>query len=203
MRLLCVDIFRHTGSETPPVRLANASDLSTFSYWSRGTIGEHLNFACRTVCQRTGPGQRQTVEQKGDNPFLVHVYVRSDGLSATVVADKEYPQRVAFSFINKIFSDFEKKAGEGWKRIDTDQEGSQAWLQSILNEFQDPKTADKLLKIQDTLDDIKEIMHKNIEEVLKRGETIDGLVAKSQDLSESSKIFYKQAKKQNQCCKAW
>jgi len=95
------------------------------------------------------------------------------------------------------------EGGEGWKRIDTDQEGLQAWLQSILNEFQDPKTADKLLKIQDTLDDIKEIMHKNIEEVLKRGETIDGLVAKSQDLSESSKIFYKQAKKQNQCCKAW
>jgi len=203
MRLLCATIFRHTGSETAPVRLAKASDLALFSYWTRDKIGEHLNFASRTVCQRTDVGQRQTIEEKGDNPFLVHVYVRSDGLSGTVVADKEYPVRVAFSFLNKMLSDFEKKAGEGWKLIDTDQDGSQAFLQTLLNEFQDPKSADKLLKIQDTLDDIKDVMHKNIIEILKRGDTIEKLVDKSKDLSDSSKIFYKSAKKTNACCKSW
>jgi len=57
-------------------------------------------------------------------------------------------------------------------------------------------SADKLLKIQNTLDDIKEIMYKNIEEVLKRGDKLDDLVDKSTRLSDSSKIFYKTAKKQ-------
>lgn len=33
---------------------------------------------------------------------MCHVYVRDDGLSAVVVADVEYPQRVAFSLIDKV-----------------------------------------------------------------------------------------------------
>jgi len=158
-------------------------------------IDQSLSFASRTICQRTDTGQRQSVVQKGDNPFIVHVYVRSDGLAGAVIADKEYPQRVAFSFLNKIFTEFETKAGDRWKRVEVDQDGSQDWLRIALNEFQDPQSADKLLKIQNTLDDIKEIMYKNIEEVLKRGEKLEDLVDKSTKLSDSSKIFYRTAKK--------
>jgi len=50
------------------------------------------------------------------------------------------------------------------------------------------------------LDDVKEIMHKNIEEVLRRGETLDHLVLKSEDIGEVSKMFHQKAKKNNQCC---
>lgn len=46
-------------------------------------------------------------------------------------------------------------------------------------------------------------MSKNIEEVLKRGETLDSLMEKSTDLSATSLQFYKKAKKTNQCCKAY
>ena len=38
------------------------------------------------------------------------------------------------------------------------------------------------------------------EETVERGQKIDDLVSKSNDLSGSSKMFYKTAKKQNQCC---
>ena len=38
---------------------------------------------------------------------------------------------------------------------------------------------------------------------LNRGETLDALMDKSEDLSATSLTFYKQAKKQNQCCKAY
>lgn len=41
---------------------------------------------------------------------------------------------------------------------------------------------------------------KTIENVLERGEKLDDLVSKSQDLSMQSKVFYKQAKKTNSCC---
>lgn len=61
--------------------------------------------------------------------------------------------------------------------------------------------ADKLLKIQKNLDDIKDIMHKNIDEVLKRGENLDSLMEKSEDLSATSVQFYKKAKSTNACCK--
>ena len=40
----------------------------------------------------------------------------------------------------------------------------------------------------------------DFEAALERGQKIDDLVSKSNDLSGSSKMFYKTAKKQNQCC---
>ena len=45
------------------------------------------------------------------------------------------------------------------------------------------------------------VQHKTIDSVLERGEKLDSLVDKSSDLSMASQMFYKQAKKQNQCCK--
>ncbi len=43
--------------------------------------------------------------------------------------------------------------------------------------------------------------HKTIESVLERGAKLDDLVAKSEELSMSSKVFYKTAKQTNSCCK--
>jgi synaptobrevin family protein YKT6 len=66
--------------------------------------------------------------------------------------------------------------------------------------MQDPVQADKLTKIQQDLDETKIILHKTIESVLDRGEKLDQLVDKSNDLSLASQMFYKQARKTNSCC---
>lgn len=42
-----------------------------------------------------------------DNPFIVCTHVRADGLATVCVVDKEYPERVAFSLLNKMAMDFE------------------------------------------------------------------------------------------------
>lgn len=39
------------------------------------------------------------------------MYVRRDGLSGIVVADQEYPPRVAFAVLNKLIDEFEKEKG--------------------------------------------------------------------------------------------
>lgn len=67
--------------------------------------------------------------------------------------------------------------------------------------FQDPQQADKLTKIQRDLDETKVVLHETIESMLQRGEKLESLVDKSSDLSMASQMFYKQAKKNNQCCK--
>mmetsp|Transcript_10771 Transcript_10771/g.14900 ORF Transcript_10771/g.14900 Transcript_10771/m.14900 type:complete len:106 (+) Transcript_10771:623-940(+) len=90
-----------------------------------------------------------------------------------------------------------------WQEITKDVEASPEFMQTALEKYQDPKEADKVLKIQQTVDEIKNIMHKNIDDILKRGETLDALMEKSNDLSSTSVAFFKTAKKQNQCCKAY
>lgn len=67
--------------------------------------------------------------------------------------------------------------------------------------MQDPVQADKLTKIQKDLDETKITLHQTIESVLQRGEKLENLVDKSSDLSMASQMFYKQARKNNQCCK--
>lgn len=190
------------GDAVAPIRLASATDLNSFNYFTRGTIAEHLKFATRTVGQRTALGQRQTVGLK-DNPFLVHCHCRLDGLIGIVVSDTEYTQRVAYSFISKELAAFDKAGGDAWKRVTTDQTVEPPWMVADLAEYQNPTSADKIAKIQKELDEVKDIMSKNIEEVLKRGETLDSLMEKSTDLSATSLTFYKKAKKTNQCCKAY
>ena len=66
--------------------------------------------------------------------------------------------------------------------------------------YQDPAAADKLMRIQRDLDETKVILHKTIESVLERGQRLDDLVAKGEDLSMASQMFYKQARKTNSCC---
>ena len=54
--------------------------------------------------------------------------------------------------------------------------------------------------VQRELDETKFVLHKTIADVLERGEKLDSLVAKSDELSGQSKMFYKTAKQQNGCC---
>ena len=34
---------------------------------------------------------------------MCHVYVSGDGLSGVAISDKDYPQRVAFNMLNKVW----------------------------------------------------------------------------------------------------
>jgi len=114
--------------------------------------------------------------------------------------DDHYPVRSAFSLLNQVLDEYQKNFGDSWKTAQTDNTQPWPYLSEALTKFQDPAEADKLLKIQRELDETKIILHKTIDSVLARGEKLDSLVEKSSDLSAASQMFYKQAKKTNQCC---
>ena len=58
--------------------LNSASDLSSFSFYQRGTISEFLTFFSGLVAERTQPGERQsfTDVDKQDSEYVFHVYNR-------------------------------------------------------------------------------------------------------------------------------
>ncbi|KAL3533147.1 hypothetical protein ACH5RR_006668 [Cinchona calisaya] len=180
-----------------PVILANAYDVSNFGFFQRSSVKEFITFVGRTVAKRTLPSQRQSVQHE---EYKVHSYNRN-GLCAVAFTDDHYPVRSAFSLLNQVLDEYQKNFGDSWKTVQADNT-SQPWpyLSEALSKFQDPAEADKLLKIQRELDETKIILHKTIDSVLARGEKLDSLVEKSSDLSAASQMFYKQAKKTNQCC---
>eukprot|EP00330_Aristerostoma_sp_ATCC50986_P004639 CAMPEP_0114582806 /NCGR_PEP_ID=MMETSP0125-20121206/6688_1 /TAXON_ID=485358 ORGANISM="Aristerostoma sp., Strain ATCC 50986" /NCGR_SAMPLE_ID=MMETSP0125 /ASSEMBLY_ACC=CAM_ASM_000245 /LENGTH=74 /DNA_ID=CAMNT_0001775929 /DNA_START=451 /DNA_END=675 /DNA_ORIENTATION=- len=70
----------------------------------------------------------------------------------------------------------------------------------MIKKYQDPKEADKLLKLQSQLEEVNKIMTKNLDDILARGETLESLMSKSKDVSSVSYNFYKKAKQTNKKC---
>ena len=156
-----------------------------------------LLFLTKTFLKRTEPGQRQSVEHEG---YVVHCYVRSDGLAGTVTTDMEYPARVAFVMLGQLLDEYTQQHGDAWKSATEPESVPFPKAETYVQKYQNPAEADKVTKIQKDLDETTQILHKTIDSVLERGVKLDNLVEKSNDLSAQSKMFYKQAKKTNSCC---
>jgi len=124
-------------------------------------------------------------------------------MTAVCFADGEYPQRVAFGYLSKLCEDFTQSCGGQLSSSNEDlcmDKDFQAAHLKLLTQFQDPAQADQLTRIMSELEQTKMVLHETIEAALERGQKIDALIEKSNDLSGTSKMFFKTAKKQNQCC---
>ncbi len=125
--------------------------------------------------------------------------MRSDGLCGCVTCDAEYPPRVAFSVLNMLLDDFDNQ-NKNWQKEIRNEAITWPPLDQAIIKYQDPANADQIMKIQKHLDETREILHNTIDSVLQRGEKLEDLVERSNELSMQSKHFYKQAKKANSCC---
>ncbi|KAL7558526.1 hypothetical protein ACA910_008120 [Epithemia clementina (nom. ined.)] len=198
MKVVGLSICRTGADLNEPLPLSISNDLSSFGYFQRPSVKEMLLFLTKTFLKRTEPGQRQSVEHEG---YVVHCYVRTDGLAGAVTTDTEYPARVAFVMLGQVLEEFTQQYGSDvWSVATTPESLPFAKGEEYVAKYQDPAQADKVTKIQRDLDETTSILHKTIDSVLERGAKLDDLVDKSNDLSAQSKMFYKQAKKTNSCC---
>jgi len=180
--------------EDDQAMLAQSFDLSNFGYFQRGTVKEMITFFSKTFIKNAPIGQRITVTQ---DVYEVHIYCRTDGLAGCVVCDSEYPARIAFQLITNLLDEYSQEYPD-W----ANQTQLLTWthMNEALEKYQNPRDVDQITKIKEGLDETTQILHKSIDELLKRGEKLDDLVEKSGELSNQSKLFYKQAKKANSCC---
>jgi synaptobrevin family protein YKT6 len=132
--------------------------------------------------------------------YTFHVYGRTEGVAGVIISDKEYPKMVAHQLLSKVVDEFLSKHPRTSFTAAAPNSLSFPELKDYIVKYQDPQQADSIMKIQRELDETKITLHKTIESVLERGEKIDTLVEKSNDLSAQSRMFYGQAKKQNSCC---
>lgn len=197
MKIYYIGILRVGGSKA--LELSSARDLSQFSFFERNGVSQFMTFFSETVSQRTPIGQRQSIEEGN---YMGHTYTRAENLAGVIIADKEYPVRPAYTLINKILDEYlSHHPPKEWQNVtETLSELEYGELQQYLKRYQDPTQADSIMRVQQELDETKIVLHKTIESVLQRGEKLDSLVDKSEALSSSSRMFYKQAKKTNSCC---
>ncbi|KAG5653769.1 palmitoyltransferase [Sphagnurus paluster] len=191
MKIFSISVVLAPPSGTSVI-LSTASDLSSFSFYQRGSVAEFMTFFSKTVAERTPAGQRQSVQE---NNYTAHVYNRggTEQLAAVIITDQEYPVRPAFSLLTKLLDDFIAKVPQS--SFENPAAISFPDINTYIQKYQDPRQADTIMRVQQELDETKIVLHKTIESVLQRGEKLDNLVDRSNALSAQSKMFYKTAKK--------
>ena len=198
MRILSIHIFSLYKSK--PIILSSAFSLAFVSIFQRGTLKDFLNFHSRLVIERV---QKDTHAQVQLEKGICYAIANEDKIGVTLISDEEYPKRVAIDFLLKIhdnFKTFLAQQNVNLNSIDKDTDLKFDYIATEIEAWQDPSKKDNIMKLQNELNDVQDIMRQNLNELLKREENLESLMAKSQDLSSASVNFYKQAKKTNSCC---
>lgn len=143
----------------------------------RSSVNELLKEFAIAAAESLGSPERKIFEHVQFH-FICH---RVDDKAVIMVTDNEYPSRVAFEILRELFAD-----------------ESEVFLNRILDERQDG--LDRIGRLRSEIDETMVIAHENINRVIARGEDIDKLVERSENLSANSKMFYKVARDHNRCC---
>jgi vesicle-associated membrane protein 7 len=141
------------------------------------------------------PGVNTKVSYQHDN-YVFHIMV-DKGFTFLCMSDREFGNRIPFAFLEDIKNRFQSSYGEkardaapfslnrDFKRV----------LQNQMAHFSNAKETDKIEIAKGKVAEVKDVMIDNIEKVLDRGEKIDLLVHKTEDLSESAHNFRYKSKK--------
>ena len=198
MRIISIHVF--SLYKTKPIILSSAFSVSFVSIFQRGTLKDFLNFHSRLVIERVEKDTHAQVQLEKGVCFAV---ANDDKIGVTMICDEEYPKRVAIDFLLRVHDNFKiflTQRNINLNTIEKDTDLKFGYINTEIEEWQDPSKKDNIMKLQSELNDVQDIMRQNLSELLKREENLENLMAKSQDLSAASVNFYKQAKKTNSCC---
>ena len=126
----------------------------------------------------------------------------SGGLFFLCLADKSVKLRIAYSFLGETESAFLDAYGDNWKTANAYSLTTfNKRMKACMKKWNDPNV-DKISRIQSQVEDVKGVMQNNISKVLERGEKLEVLVDRTQNLAQSAQQFHKRAKKVK-CAMRW
>jgi len=157
MKLLAMFVLHKEGDRNVKV-LQDEFDLENFGYFERRGVRQLLIFSARTVTERTALGTRQSVEAEQNVNAMVHVYVRPDGLAAVIVSNSEYPMRVAHTLLSKVTDEFTNIYPPATWSSMAEESGKMTAMTDMLKKYQNPAEADPLMRLQNDLDETKDIL---------------------------------------------
>ena len=93
-----------------------------------------------------------------------HCWTTADGISATAITDNEYPEKAAYILLNNLILDYREYFAADPSVYenavkDINDQLPYPNMSEFLKKWQDPHEADKLMKVEKELFEVKEIMH--------------------------------------------
>jgi len=171
-----------------------------YSFVARGTVvlAEYTEFkgnftSIAAQCLQKLPASNNKFTYNCDNHTFN--YLVEDGFAYCVVADESVGRQVPMAFLERVKEDFKRRYSGG--RADT------AVANSLNRDFgsklkehmqyciDHPEEISKLAKVKAQVSEVKGVMMDNIEKVLDRGEKIELLVDKTENLRFQAQDFQK------------
>ncbi|KAK1442869.1 vesicle-trafficking protein Sec22 like protein [Babesia gibsoni] len=170
-------------------------------------VTQTIKMQARMICRKLPQNSTKCSIVEGD---MCYHYIIEDGVCYLTVTTSTYPKKMVFLFLAELCTAFSKEL--------CTQLGSQSvaqvlititkpysfmtfdrTIQKIKAGFKDPNSTKALNMINTSLNEVTNIMRRNIDEILQRGENLedigrmaDGLKAETQRFKTSSKILASQ-----------
>ncbi|TMW62167.1 hypothetical protein Poli38472_009660 [Pythium oligandrum] len=132
-------------------------------------------------------------------------YLIQEGVCYLTLSDRSFPKRLAFLYLDEIHAGFVEELtrdyGGSWREMIATVARPYAFIkfdkfiQKKRKEYTDPNSSQNMHRLNDDLADIHNIMRKNIQEVLNRGERVEHVSRISSNLADRSKDLKWGAKK--------
>jgi len=169
-----------------------------YSVISRGTtvLARFANFAgnfsevTEQVLAQIGPDDSKMTYSHGS--YLFH-YVSEDRIIYLCISDDEFDRSRAFLFLNDVKKRFQiAYGGHAHSALPyaMNTEFSKI-LAAQMKHYSEARDVDTIASVQGELDELKDVMVKNIDTLASRGERLELLVNKTENLSASSVTFRK------------
>jgi hypothetical protein len=155
-------------------------NLDDVFFMFRSKIQEGIkNFTSKLVTIAEKDNYYQVNENRGDVEMSVHFFKYH-----IAITSPDYPRHAIYQLFNVLMSNnFDKGTTD-----------------SLFTAYQDPVKISNILKTKKEIDETKVILLDSIEKLLERGEKIDNLVDKTEELVRLSEQFRIKAEDLNSCC---
>eukprot|EP01071_Lankesteria_metandrocarpae_P001388 Lankesteria_metandrocarpae@DN1512_c0_g1_i2.p1 len=124
------------------------------------------------------------------------------GICYVTLCDRSYPNKMAFSYVEEISKLFQEEMKREWGTYAVDYRSLietiekpyyfikfDRVIQQTRAVFKDPRSSKAVLRLNDNLVEVASIMKKNINDILQRGEHLEDVGRKADDLRFHSKKF--------------
>lgn len=116
------------------------------------------------------------------------------------ICDKSYPRKLAFSYLSEISQEFENSHAQEALSSHARPYGLSSfdnYLQKTKKIYQNQRAQSNLDRLNNDLADVKQVMTKNIEDLLYRGDSLDKMTDLSSSLKADSLKYRKRARRIN------
>ncbi|KAH0467191.1 hypothetical protein IEQ34_004429 [Dendrobium chrysotoxum] len=178
--------------------------LLIYSFVARGTVilAEYTEFtgnftSIASQCLQKLPASNNKFTYNCDNHTFN--YLVDDGYTYCVVAVESVGRQIPIAFLERVKEDFTQRYGGGKAATVTANAFKREYGPKLKEHMQycadHPEEISKFAKVKAQVSEVKGVMMENIEKVLDRGEKIELLVDKTENLRSQAQDFRQQGTK--------